>query len=197
MSNKTVSDETIRFLIEQKMSYVNSTVNVCMLWWVSSIAFCGYVLAAVWSYREQLSPVGYVIGLGIILYVFFFFIAYFGILMADRLMLVQKEIAVIANEVNYDTLDVKMKDANLRPHGGFLYTEIVTFKRAMMTGALSFTLVFASWIFFWSALLYKFGLRYVWVSFLWTVIWLSLWCIKHRRAIPRWWRWMKEIIQPG
>jgi hypothetical protein len=114
---KIISDETLCFLIEQKVSYVNSTVNVCLLWWVSSIVFCGYVLAAVWSQREQLKQFGYVMGLGIILFVFFFFIAHFGFLIADRLVTVQKEIAILAAELNYAHLGVKLEAAKLDSEG--------------------------------------------------------------------------------
>jgi hypothetical protein len=195
MSNETISDETIRFLIKQKMSYVNSTVNVCMLWWVSSIVFCGYVLAAVWLYREQLRQPGYIIGLGLILFVFFFYIAYFGLLIADRLVIVQKEIAVFADELNYGYLRDKLKASDLNPYGGFFYTEIITFKRAMITGALSFALVFAIWIIFWSVLLAKLSGFYVFVSGLWSFIWLLLWYRRHKRVLPRWFQWVKEITQ--
>jgi hypothetical protein len=198
MSRKKISDDTIRFLIEQKMLYVNSTVNVCMLWWVSSIVFCGYVLAAVWVYREQLGQLGYLLGLGIILFVFFFFIAYFGFLIVDRLVIVQKEIAVFADELNYAHLRKKLKAAGLDPDGGFFYTEIITFKRAMLTGALSFALVFAIWTIFWSFLLAKLEYVYALFSLLWIGGWLLLW----RRRKP--WlilsqlrHWLKEITQPG
>jgi len=34
-----MNEETIRLLIEQKITFVNTTANACMLWWVSSIVF--------------------------------------------------------------------------------------------------------------------------------------------------------------
>jgi hypothetical protein len=68
--NDKPTDDTTRYLIGQKISYVNSTVNVCMLWWVSSIVFCAYVLAAVWSMRAVLGP-GYIAGLGVVHFLLF------------------------------------------------------------------------------------------------------------------------------
>jgi|GEM_PF-2486939 len=197
MNNASISGDTIRFLIQQKMSYVNSTVNVCMLWWVSSIVFCGYVLAAVWLYRDQLREPGYLIGLGLILFVFFFFIAYFGILIADRLVIVQKEMAIFADELDYGYLRDKLKAAKLDSDGGFFITEIVTFKRAMITGSLSFALVFVIWIIFWSFLLFRLSVIYALGSVLWSILWLVLWGIRNWRVLPQWWQGVKEITRAG
>lgn len=170
MSDKTTSDETLRFLITQKMSYVNSTVNVCMQWWVSSIVFCGAVLAAVWSNRAELRQPGILIGLGVILFVFFSFISYFGFSVAHRLGIVQQEIAVLAYNLNYAELEAtlkpqlayklvsrgwfsrrrprhRLKSVELKPVGGFFYTEIITFKRSMQYGAGSFALICVAWLF--------------------------------------------------
>jgi hypothetical protein len=175
MSDKTTCDETLRFLITQKMSYVNSTVNVCMQWWVSSIVFCGAVLAAVWSNRVELRQPGILIGLGIILFAFFSVISYFGFSVAHRLGIVQQEIAVLADKLHYADLEPTLKplltykirsrnwvsrwlrkrrskSAKLAPIGGFFYTEIITFKRSMIFGACSFGLICLAWIFLWGLL---------------------------------------------
>jgi hypothetical protein len=197
MMSKTVSDESIRFLIAQKMSYVSSAVNICMLWWVSSVAFCAYILAAVWSNREQLRQPGYVMGLGIALFVFFFFIAYFGFMVAYRSVIVQKEIAFLADELNYAYLGDKLKAVKLDTKGGFFYTELVIFKKSMIIGSLSFALIFMGWIVFWILLSAKLAYIYAILSGLWIVAWLSLWCWSHRRILPELGRWVKEIIQPG
>jgi len=175
MSSKTTRDETIRFLITQKMSYVSSTVNVCMQWWVSSIVFCGAVLAAVWSNRAELRAPGILIGLGVILLAFFSFISYFGFSVAHRLGIVQQEIAALADKLHYADLEHtlkpqiiykmgsrswvsrllprrRLKSVELEPIGGFFYTEIITFRRSMIFGASSFALICLAWIFLWGFL---------------------------------------------
>jgi hypothetical protein len=180
MRNKTISDETIRFLIAQKMSYVSATVNVCMQWWVSSIVFCGAVLAAVWLNQKELRQPGILIGLGLILLVFFCLIAYFGFSVAHRLGIVQQEIAALADKLHYADMEPilesrivsniklrsrvsrwipgrRLKSVKLEPVGGFFYTEIVTFKRSMRFGGGSFALICLAWIFLWGFLWAKRG----------------------------------------
>jgi hypothetical protein len=138
---RLMTDDTIRFLIEQKMSYVNSTVNVCMLWWASSIVFCGYVLAGVWSKQQELRQTRTVIGLGIVLFVFFFVIALFGGMVAYRLGIVQDEIAELAVKLNFQD--------------DFFHTEILTFQISMWIGACSFALVWFVWCLFWYFFLWR------------------------------------------
>jgi hypothetical protein len=141
-----------------------------MQWWVSSIVFCGAVLAAVWSNRAELRQPGILIGLGVILFVFFSFISYFGFSVAHRLGIVQQEIAVLAYNLNYAELEAtlkpqlayklvsrgwfsrrrprhRLKSVELKPVGGFFYTEIITFKRSMQYGAGSFALICVAWLF--------------------------------------------------
>jgi hypothetical protein len=207
MSDKKITDDTLRFLIEQKMAYINSTVNVCMLWWVSSIAFCGTVLVTVWSNQgkllcwsepKEVAPFcyqgrfWYLAVLGVVLFVFFSFIADFGFMIAKRLLIVQKEIAVLAKELNYTYLDSKLIADGLNPKGGFFKTEIVTFNRSMKIGALSFTLVFAVWIIFWSYLLFALQPIYSLVS----VTCFGLWIWIYQTILPQWWQALKEVVQP-
>jgi len=141
MSDDAAIEETKRFLIEQKVSFVNSAVNAAMLWWVSSLLFCGSVLGAVWSEREKLqSKPGVLVGLGIVLFVFFGAIAIFGFMGAYRLCIVQVEIAALAGALKYSEPVVKPN--------GFFYTEILTFKTAMIIGGSSFALIHIVWILF-------------------------------------------------
>jgi hypothetical protein len=136
-----MDDETIRFLIEQKMSYVTSTVHVCMSWWVSSIVFCSSVLAAVWLQQAELQKQPhYLKGLGIVLFAFFFVIAYFGYLVTRRLSAVQSEIAALAEKLKY---------VPVRSEKNFFHTEIRTFQMSMWLGSSSFALIFLIWIIFW------------------------------------------------
>lgn len=159
-----MTDETRRFLIEQKVSYVNSTVHVSMSWWVSSIVFCGSVLAAIWLQREELrQQPRYVIGLGIVLFAFFFVIAYFGHLVARRLGRVQSEIAALAKQLGYVTLESEK---------GFFDTEIRTFQKSMWLGAGSFALIFLTWIVFWYFLSGE--SLYIFIG---SIIWIVCWII--------------------
>ena len=75
---KYENNEETRFLLGQKLAYVNTLASVCMTWWVSSIVFCGSILAAVWLYRDKLIVSGLIHLLGVFLSLFFAGIAVFG-----------------------------------------------------------------------------------------------------------------------
>ncbi|HEX8069088.1 MAG TPA: hypothetical protein VF546_03990 [Pyrinomonadaceae bacterium] len=183
------------FLIEQKMSYINSTVNVCMLWWASSIVFCGSVLAAVWSALGPLRNLSrFTMGLGLVLFAFFSVIPLFGFLVASRLGKVQREIAVYASELLGAELTTRLETAKLQTKGGFFYTEICTFQRSMLMGAGSFALIHVAWILFW---LYLMGVQEIWPycaagsigSILW-IGWLCRWLLREKEATKR----LKEFL---
>jgi ABC-type Na+ efflux pump permease subunit len=172
MSDETISPESIRFLIEQKVSYINAVVHISMLWWASSIVFSGSVLAAVWSQRDQVKgEPGFVHGLGIVLFVFFFVIAYFGHIVAVRVGSVQREIADAARHLHFE--DPALRD-------GFFQTERRTFQISMWLGAGSFALIWIVWIVFW-----------MWLSghpiliTLWTLAWVCVWlCVREAKQLP-------------
>jgi hypothetical protein len=157
-----------------------------MLWWASSIVFCGYVLAAVWSNREQLSKERiFVIGLGIVLFAFFSVISHFGFLVAYRLGIVQREIAVFASKLKYADLAAMLEAARFETKGGFFSTEIFTFQTSMMIGAGSFALIHVVWIVFW---LYLMGVQRIWIYYIVGCIGVVFWIWR----LLRWKRREKE-----
>lgn len=175
MSDETVIEETKRFLIEQKVSFVNSAVNAAMLWWVSSILFCGSALAAVWSNKEGLQKnTGILVGIGIVLFVFFGAIAIFGFLGAYRLCIVQGEIAALARHWKYTAPEDKPTLMD-----NFFYTEILTYRIAMIIGGYSFALIHVVWFTFWLYLLRGDAYSYligggIGIGF-WILLWLMYW----------------------
>lgn len=52
-----MGDEIITLLLQEKLSFLNTVSNSYMLWWVSSIIFCGSVLSSVWIKREELTKI--------------------------------------------------------------------------------------------------------------------------------------------
>ncbi len=65
-------NENLRFLLGHKLSNLNIVSTVCMSWWVSSIVFCGSILAAVWLRRTEL------VESNIIVYLAFFVACFFA-----------------------------------------------------------------------------------------------------------------------
>ncbi|HZG53942.1 MAG TPA: hypothetical protein VEZ40_17690 [Pyrinomonadaceae bacterium] len=131
------NDERVRFLLEQKISYLNTVGNVCMAWWVSSVVFCGTILAAVWLNRTELAGSGVIKWLGFVLASFFATVVVYGIVILKYLNRFQAEISALASELN---------------HEDFFSNEIKTFKRAMVNGTSSFAIILIAWIFLWMGL---------------------------------------------
>jgi len=130
------NNETIRFLIEQKITYINSIINVCMLWWVSSVVFYGSVLAAVWLKKEELKKRRLILNLlGLTLSVLFLATAAFGVLVIRYSCYIQKDIDILVT--------------SLGGPNNFFHTELSGFRWAMGFGIGSFLLITLIWIWFW------------------------------------------------
>jgi hypothetical protein len=133
--------ETIRHLLEQKISYINAIGNVSMLWWVTSVVFCVSILATVWKNREDLAEqklavwlvgiAGSGLFLGIILY---------GFSVILYLNSTEREISELAISLN--------------AKADFFSTEIWLFRRAMLIGTSSFAGVLILWIIMFGVLLF-------------------------------------------
>lgn len=126
-------NETLRFLIEQKISSMNTAGNICMTWWVSSVLFCGSVLAAVWLQKAELVKSGslLLVGLSLVLTAFFAGIVLFGIVAIKYLKKFEGDICRLTNQLH---------------HHGIFRTETAYFIRAMKIGAWSFALILIAWV---------------------------------------------------
>jgi len=130
-----MNDEIIRFLIEQKVTFINAAVSVCMSWWVTSTLFSGSILATVWAKRNQIIEKGLVHWLGWILSVFFSSIVIYGGIIVCHILRGQSEIDELI--------------AKLSPEAAFFHTELSAFLWAMVAGTISFALVLVTWLFLW------------------------------------------------
>lgn len=130
------NNETIRFLIAQKITYINAMVSVCMLWWVSSVVLYGSVLAAVWSKQTELKAQPSTLNwLGFALSVLFLATAAFGVLAICYSLRIQAEIHTLAT--------------SLGGHNNFFNSELSGFRLAMAFGAGTFLLITFIWMVFW------------------------------------------------
>lgn len=130
-----MDNEALRFLLERKLDFLKEIAQACMLWWVSSVVFCGTVIAAVWSKWEKLKEQKVIRWLGIVLCVFFSSIVAFGYLVIVYLWNLEIELADVAKKLNL-------------PDRNFQY-ELLTFRRAIWAGTSSFILVWIAWILMW------------------------------------------------
>lgn len=144
MGDDKEKNEILRFLIEQKMSSLHTAGSVCMTWWVSSVVFCGSILAAVWLQKSDLVKAGVfiLVGLSLVLTVFFASIVLFGIVAIKYLWKFCRDMRKLTKRLNY---------------GGSFETEITYFIRAMKLGTWSFALVFVAWVILCISLWIEFG----------------------------------------
>jgi len=133
LSDDKEKNETLRFLIEQKLSSMNTAGNVCMTWWVSSVVFCGSILAAVWLQRSELAKAGGFLlgGLSLVLTVFFAGTVLFGVVAIKYLKKFRRDICKLTKGLN---------------RGRVFQTEVTYFIGAMEIGTWSFALVFVAWV---------------------------------------------------
>jgi hypothetical protein len=78
LSAATPDAESLRKVLEAKTAYLSTVVSACMLWWVSSVVFCGSVLSSVYVKRREVKRLRHVDWfLGIVAF-FFLSIVVFG-----------------------------------------------------------------------------------------------------------------------
>lgn len=137
---KYKDNEETRFLLGQKLAFANTAINVCMAWWVSSVVFCGSILAAAWLKRDELVESRIIHLLGIILLIFFAGVVAFGALIWWMyLRNLNKGISEFAERLNPAAKD-------------FFSTEVSTFKWVMFIGTSSFFLILVVWCLLWVGL---------------------------------------------
>jgi hypothetical protein len=49
-----VPTETLQKLLEYDFQFANTVANTSMIWWASSVVFCGYVLAYFWNSKAKI-----------------------------------------------------------------------------------------------------------------------------------------------
>lgn len=127
--------EMNRFLLEQKLASLNAVDNMCMAWWVSSVVFCGSILAGVWLQREQIVKSGILYTLGWALSLFFAGVVAFGaVIWLKYLPALGDEIFDLAKRAEY-----RNNFSN----------ELSTFRWGMFIGTGSFFFILVLWLLLW------------------------------------------------
>lgn len=123
------------FLLEQKLASLNAVANMCMTWWVSSVVFCGSILAGVWLQREEIVKSGVLFALGFTLSVFFAGVVAFGAVIWGKYL---------------PALDDDLSDlASTSGVGGSFSNELTTFRWGMGIGTGSFFFILVVWLILW------------------------------------------------
>jgi len=138
-SREKEGDENIRFLLGQKLSFLNTAAKVCMSWWVSSIVFCGTILAVVWFKRGEFEP-GILTLLSIAVTIFFASFILFGMSAIWHLREFEAGINNFIGKLKLD--DSKQIFTDVFKH------EINSIRRGIIIGIGSFILVLIVWIIF-------------------------------------------------
>ena len=134
-----IDKETIQFLLKHKLSYLNTVATVCMSWWVSSIVFCGTILAAVWLKRGDLVKSDIILPLGGVVAFFFLTFICFGICALIHLGKFRDDIS---------TLSGKLKPEGLKPFFSNIFKrEINSIWWGILIGITTFILILGVWFY--------------------------------------------------
>jgi hypothetical protein len=120
-----------RFALTQKLDFLNTAAASSMTWWVSSVVFCGAILAGVWLNRHKLEHRTHRLILFVVVFCFFVSIIAYGILMMIYTCKLGPEISQLATPAGLPS--------------DFFRRELRTFHFAMIWGTLSFVLIAIVW----------------------------------------------------
>jgi hypothetical protein len=124
--------ESLRKVLEGKAALFSTIINNCMLWWVSSVVFCGSVLSATFLKRneiESLKNLKWFLG---IVGFFFVTIVAFGSCVGIMIVQVSSQMSGILKELSMPT--------------DSFATEFHMFESGMWLGTSSFVLILVTWI---------------------------------------------------
>lgn len=128
---KNLDAATARFILEQKVSFLNTLGNVSMLWWVTSVVFSLSILAGVWKFREQLVEKKWIKVIGMFGFVFFSTIVLYGVAVFLYIYFVSAEIIKYAK-----SLEISFN---------YIYAELVLFQTAITLGTITFVGILFLW----------------------------------------------------
>ena len=73
-----MNEEVLRLLLEKNLSFLETLTSSCMLWWVSSVIFCGSLLAGIWTKQDDIREMPFFNWLFFVAFVFIASIVCFG-----------------------------------------------------------------------------------------------------------------------
>lgn len=138
--NQPENLETLRQLIDLKISIMNTFIQVCMIWWVSGTAFCGSILGWIWTKRSELKHAQYLPVLGTVLTVFFLTILMFGSLIICYTIQLEAGLGNLLSQLTPGNNELAF------------VLEVTIFKFGMVIGSSSFLLMLVVWIIMWAKL---------------------------------------------
>lgn len=148
LTNKNYFDEKALFLLKQKLAYAHTVATVCMTWWVSSVVFCGSILAAVWLKREEMRQPSILFPLGCFLALFFASASGFGAQITwGYLPRLDNDLSTLLNKTGKQH-SFSNETGKQHPFSN----EVATFRRSMLIGTISFLLILAVWLYLWYGL---------------------------------------------
>jgi hypothetical protein len=133
-----VSDQEILLaLLEKRMDFLNTIADASMLWWVSSVVFCGTIIAAVWLQKEMILNSDLFNGLFGLVTVFFASIVTYGFWTVWSVSKIGSQIELILEGLGEVTISASLYET----------TGIIG---AIIIGNTSFLLILLAWIVLWA-----------------------------------------------
>ena len=129
---------TLNLLLSQKIQSLNTIATVGMTWWVSSVVFCGSILAGVWLKRQEVAHAAYFGWLRVILGFFFFSVVIFGIWLAVVAQGIDAESRALISQIGGRDVGVSWMSLGITV--------------GVLIGTTSFVLVTAMWFVLWRSI---------------------------------------------
>ncbi len=129
-----MSNEVLTMLLQRKLTYVDTMTSAAMLWWVSSVVFCGYIISGIWTKRSEVIKLRAFHWFFFVIFVFFFSVVVFGGWIIYATNCLQHEAAQLLGLLN----------VSFR----FLF-EFTAIKYGTLIGTTSFVLVTVTWVSMW------------------------------------------------
>lgn len=128
-----MNDEIVKILLQEKLTFLNTVANSYMLWWVSSILFCGSILSTVWIKQKEILSInkkGFNFFFVVVNFLFLSIIG-FGVFGVIGLSKIKSE---------YDLLIATSKSSIIVPNSEFSSIQI-----GILIGTTSFLFVLVVW----------------------------------------------------
>lgn len=92
--------EALRAVLQHKSGFFEYLTNALMIWWVSSVAFCGSILSSTWLKRKEISNIRFMDWLFTVVFVFFLSIVVFGLYVVYAVGHLRVEVSALLDQLH-------------------------------------------------------------------------------------------------
>jgi hypothetical protein len=129
-------EDLTTFILKEKFEFLRLVGNISMLWWVSTVVFCGTIVGASIAWKKELFQKfskKKILGLWALIFIFFCSTIYYGYLTVLYAYNSKNEVFKLLKEKN-------ISNSLFQPEFELLY-------KGVICGSSSFAIIFLGWFF--------------------------------------------------